>query len=80
MDTKVWRASGSYTKDKRKYQFTHELLAQKEEHVKEKIMSELGSKHRVKRGSITFTSVKQIKPEELTDLTLRHMLGVESEL
>jgi large subunit ribosomal protein LX len=79
MDTKVWRASGSYMKNKRKYSFTRELLAQKDTHVRERILSELGSRHRVKRGEVTFSAVKEIKPEELTDLDLRRFLGVESE-
>ncbi|MDH4213802.1 MAG: 50S ribosomal protein L18Ae [Candidatus Odinarchaeota archaeon] len=79
MSSKIWRASGEYTKNKRKFRFTRELLGEKEDHVREKIFSELGSRHRVRRKYITISEVKQLKPEEVTDLDLRRILGLESE-
>jgi ribosomal protein L20A (L18A) len=46
----------------------------------EKIYSELGSRHRVKRKDIAITEIVEIKPEETTNLELRRILGLESEL
>ncbi|MFW9907470.1 MAG: 50S ribosomal protein L18Ae [Candidatus Thorarchaeota archaeon] len=80
MSSKVWRATGAYLKNKRKYRFSRELMGLKEAHVREKVLSEIGSRHRVRRKDISFTQVKEIKPEEATNLELRRMLGLESEL
>ncbi len=49
MSSKIWLASGEYKKNKMKFKFSRELLGEKEAHVREKILSELGSRHRVKR-------------------------------
>lgn len=78
MDTKVWRAVGKYRKNKRTFTFTKELIALKESHARERIFSELGSRHRVKRRSIEISEIVEIKPEEVVSLKLRTILGVES--
>ena len=78
MDTKVWRAVGKYRKNKRTFTFTKELIALKESHARERIFSELGSRHRVKRRNIEISEVIEIKPEEVVSLKLRNILGVES--
>lgn len=78
MDTKVWRAVGKYKKNKRTFTFTKELIALKESHARERIFSELGSRHRVKRRSIEISEIVEIKPEEVVSLKLRTILGVES--
>lgn len=80
MSSKVWLATGEYRKMKRTFTFSKELIALKEDHVKERIYSELGSRHRVKRRDITISSIKEIQPEEVKDLDLRKILGVESDL
>ncbi|MDF1538158.1 MAG: 50S ribosomal protein L18Ae [Candidatus Thorarchaeota archaeon] len=80
MSSKVWIATGEYTKLKRRFTFTKELMGDKEDHVKESIFSELGSRHRVKRRYITFTEIKEIKPEDVQNLELRKALGLESEM
>jgi large subunit ribosomal protein LX len=79
MSSKIWRATGAYKKMKRVFTFSRELLAEKDTHVREKILSELGSRHRVKRKDIDFSEIKEIKPEEVTDLDLRKILGLETE-
>ena len=79
MSSKIWRASGDYKKKKRKFTFSRELLGEKEAHIREKILSELGSRHRVKRKEINITEIKEIKPEEVTDLDLRKILGLETD-
>ncbi len=79
MSTKVWRVNGNYRKNKRTFTFSKEIIATKESHVREKILSELGSRPRVQRRYIEFTEIKEIKPEEVTNLDLRKLLGLESE-
>lgn len=80
MSSKVWRVTGEYTKKKRTFTFRKEMIALKESHVRERIFSDLGSRHRVKRREIEIQTVEEIKPEEATDLELRRVLGVESEV
>ena len=77
--SKIWLAAGEYKKNKRKFTFSRELLGEKESHIREKILSELGSRHRVKRREITISEIKEIKPEEVKSLELRKFLGLESE-
>ena len=77
--SKVWRASGAYRKKKKNFTFSRELLAEKESHVREKILSELGSRHRVKRREIEINEIKELKPEEVQNLDLRKLLGLETE-
>lgn len=79
MSSKIWRTSGEYKKKNRKFIFSRELLGDKEAHVRERILSELGSRHKVKRRDIIITTVQEIKPEEVTDLNLRKYLGLESD-
>ena len=79
MSTKIWLASGEYMKNKEKFTFSRELLGEKEAHVREKILSELGSRHRVKRREITISEIKEIKPAEVQSLELRKFLGLETD-
>jgi large subunit ribosomal protein LX len=79
MSLKIWLASGEYMKNKEKFTFSRELLGEKEAHVREKILSELGSRHRVKRREITISEIKEIKPEEVQSLELRKFLGLETD-
>lgn len=77
--SKIWRASGAYKKKKRIFIFSRELMGEKETHVREKVFSELGSRHRVKRKDIDIKEVKELKPEEVTNLELRRILGLETD-
>ena len=80
MDTKVWLATGMYKKGNVTKVFSKELLSKSEAHVREKILSELGSRHHVKRKYITITEIKELKREEVRDLDIRKALGIESEM
>ncbi|MFX1367936.1 MAG: 50S ribosomal protein L18Ae [Promethearchaeota archaeon] len=80
MSSKVWRATGEYRKKRRIFTFSKEMIALKEDHVRERLYSEIGSRHRVKRKDIEIQTIIEIKPEEVGDLDLRRILGVESEL
>ena len=80
MSEKIWRANGEYRKKKRVFNFSTEMLAPSEALAREKILSELGSRHRVKRREITVKEIKELKPEEVTNLDLRKLLGLESDI
>ena len=80
MSEKIWRVNGEYKKKKRVFSFNKEMLASNEARAREKILSELGSRHRVKRREITVSEIKELKPEEVTNLDLRKILGLESDI
>ncbi len=78
MDTKVWLVTGVYKKNRRVFSFHKEMIALKESHVRERILSDLGSRHNLKRRDIQISEIKEIKPNEVVSLDLRRRLGVES--
>ena len=78
MDTKVWLVTGAYKKNRRVVSFHKELIALKESHVRERILSDLGSRHHLKRRDIQISEIKEIRPNEVVSLDLRRRLGVES--
>jgi large subunit ribosomal protein LX len=78
MDTKVWLVTGVYKKNRRVFSFHKEMIALKESHVRERILSDLGSRHHLKRREIQISEIKEIKPNEVVSLDLRRRLGVES--
>jgi large subunit ribosomal protein LX len=80
MTTRVWRVQGEYRKNKRTFEFVKELIASKESHAEEWIMSDLGSRHRVKRKDIEIKKIEEIQPRDVQSLELRTILGVESDL
>ncbi len=78
MSSKVWRVTGEYRKSKRLFKFSKDLVALNESRARELMLSELGSRHKVKRREIVIKEIKEIKPEEVRSLELRRLLGVES--
>ncbi len=74
---RVWRAKGEFRILKRKYTFNKEIVADKESHVRERILSEIGSRHRLSRRYINILEIKEIKPQEVKDLELRKALSGE---
>lgn len=78
MDTKVWRATGSYRKNRTRFTFSKELIADKEAHAREKMLSELGSRHRVRRKDIEITDIAEVLPDDIQSLDIRRIMGLES--
>jgi large subunit ribosomal protein LX len=56
--------------------FSKEVIAADKKAANETILSELGSKHKVKRYSIKITEIVELKPDEVTDSIVNHKLGV----
>ena len=57
--------------------FTKETVANSRDEAVEKILSVIGSKHRVKRKTIHIESVRELKTEEIENTYVREMLEVE---
>ena len=73
----VFRIKGEYRAKNKKIPFTKEVKALKEAHAIEKILSLIGSKHRVPRKFIKITEIKQIQVDEITDQIIK---SITSEL
>jgi len=73
----VFRIKGEYRAKNQKIPFAKEVKALKEDHAIEKILSLIGSKHRVPRKFIKITEVKQIQDDEITDPIIK---SITSEL
>ena len=61
---KVFKVSGEVMKKQffEAMKFSQEIKAIKKEHAIERVYSEIGSRHRAKRGQITIISVEEVNP------------------
>jgi large subunit ribosomal protein LX len=71
---KVYRITGWFKQGLYPQKFTRELLALSEERALERVYSELGSRHKLKRNQINIEDVVEIKVEEITDPRILAML------
>lgn len=75
---KIYRVEGymliSHDKNPTWQKFVKEVTAVKESDALEKVFSELGSNHKLRRKHIRITSVKEIKPEEVSDREVLQLL------
>jgi len=71
---KIFRIRGWFKKGLYRQRFTRELLALSKEHALERVYSDFGSKHRVKRILIHIEEAVEVKPEEVKDPRILAML------
>jgi large subunit ribosomal protein LX len=71
---KVYRVTGWFKQGLYSQKFRRELLALTKEQALERIYSELGSRHKLKRNQINIDDVAEIKVEEVTDPRILAML------
>ncbi len=74
---KVFKVTGEICKPNLKTPFTKEILALKSEHAVERVYSELGSKHRVKRHHIKISGVEEIPAEKIENPLLKKLVTGE---
>jgi large subunit ribosomal protein LX len=74
---KVFRVTGEIRKPNLKTSFKKEVIALKPEHAVEKVYTELGSKHRVKRFHIKILSVDEVQPQDIKSPTLKKLVTGE---
>ena len=77
---KVFRVTGEIKKPNLKTTFKKEIIAVKAEHAVEKVYTELGSKHRVKRFHIKIASVEEVRPDQIEDPTLKKLVTGEEKV
>jgi large subunit ribosomal protein LX len=78
-EVKVFRITGEIKKPNFQTGFKKEMRALKPEDAVERIYKEIGSRHRVKRFQIRILKVEEIKPEEITDISVRKLTVGERE-
>ncbi len=67
---KIFRIKGQFKK-KGKIEFIREVKSKSKERALERLYSDLGSKHAVKRNLIEISEVEEIKPEEADNPEIR---------
>ena len=73
-EMKAFKVTGEINKPNLKTPFVRELIADKSETAVEKVYSEIGSKHRVKRHHIKITKVEEIAPDQIENPILKKMV------
>lgn len=75
---KIFRIKGWFEKNKQRLDFMKEIPSKSKDRALERLYSELGSKHAVKRNLINIDEVEEIQPEEAEDENIRE-LALEEE-
>jgi len=78
-EIKIFRVTGRITKPNWQTNFQKEIRALKQEEALDRVYKEIGSKHKAKRFQIKILKVEEIKPEEVTDPTVKKLTLGEKE-
>lgn len=78
-EIKIFRVTGKIAKPNWQTNFQKEIRALKQEEALDSLYKEIGSKHRAKRFQIKILKIEEIKPEEVTDLTVKKLMLGEKE-
>ena len=78
-EIKIFRVTGKITKPNWQTSFQKEIRALRQEEALDRVYKEIGSKHKAKRFQIKILKVEEIKPEEVTDLTMKKLTLGEKE-
>jgi large subunit ribosomal protein LX len=74
---KVFKITGRINKPNLATPFAKEILADKSEHAVEKVYSEIGSKHRVRRYHIKISNVEEVATENIENPILKKIIAGE---
>lgn len=77
---KVFRVTGEIQKPNLKTSFRKEIIAAKPEHAVEKVYTEIGSKHRVKRFHIKIISVEEVPLDKIENPILKNFVTGEEKV
>lgn len=72
---KGFRIVGSFRDTRNMQNFSVEIAGEDEAAARERALSTLGSRHKLKRWEITIDSVTELKPEEVTDALVQYQIG-----
>lgn len=77
MKTKIYRIHGKFIMGDTLNPFTKELKGINEEDIKEKIYSEFGSKHHIRRNQVKIEEILEISPDEVQDHLIKTLIKKE---
>jgi len=72
---KGFRAKGSFKDVRNRQDFTVEVAAENADAAKEKVLSNLGSRHKLKRWEISIDELTELAPGDITDRLVQHEVG-----
>jgi len=72
---KAFRVVGSFADPRKRQPFSIEMAAVDEAAVKERALSTLGSKHRLKRREIDITEITELTPDQVTNPIVKYEIG-----
>ncbi|MDR2707276.1 MAG: 50S ribosomal protein L18a [Nitrososphaerota archaeon] len=71
---KVFRVTGEINKPNLATPFSKEIIADKKEHAVEKVYTEIGSKHRVKRFQIKIEAATEVPTDQIENEILKKIV------
>ena len=72
---KAFRVTGNYADPRQRQPFSIEMAAEDEAAVREKALSTIGSKHKLKRWQIDITSVEEIPSDQVVNHVVKYQIG-----
>ena len=73
---KPFRVTGRLPMGRTTQRFSKEVAARDPDHAVELVLSDLGSKHGLRRRRIQVMGVEELPPEQVTDPVTRHRMGI----
>jgi large subunit ribosomal protein LX len=74
---KAYRVKGEFLMKNVWQPFSKEVVGENEEVVREKILSIIGSRHKVKRRFIKIAEIKELQKDEIEDPVVKYILERE---
>lgn len=74
MKTKIFRVQGKFMGGNSLKPFIKELKATNEDEIRERIYSEFGSKHHIKRNKITIEEINEISAKDVLDPVVKALI------
>lgn len=71
---KVYRITGKFMMGEEWRTFTKEVIAKTKENAKEILLSDMGSKHRVKRRSIELKNIEEITVDQIENPVIKYLV------
>jgi len=72
---KAFLVTGHFADPRKEQPFSIEMAAEDEAAVREKALSTIGSKHKMKRWQITITDIKEIPADQVESHVVKYQIG-----
>ena len=74
MAKKAYKVEGKFYVKNIWHPFSKEVVSSSKVKAKEKVLSIIGSNHRVKRNKIIIDNLKEVSPDELENLVVKYLV------